>query len=52
MMEAPLRTCPDCGLPDATWLQDIRYPSGSVTAVLDCPHCARVVLEEQLPLAN
>lgn len=44
--------CPECGCLEAVWVKDILYPKGTVTQLLDCPTCNRIVLVERLPQAN
>ncbi|MBM3270936.1 MAG: hypothetical protein FJZ01_25160 [Candidatus Sericytochromatia bacterium] len=39
-------TCPECGHDDARIAQTIRYPRGTMTLILDCPHCVRLVLQD------
>ncbi|MGE5708431.1 MAG: hypothetical protein ACM3YO_08865 [Bacteroidota bacterium] len=40
--------CPECGCPDATLIKDIRYPKGSITQLLECPNCKKIVLQPVL----
>lgn len=47
-----MHICPECGCLEAQWIQDITYPKGTVTSLLSCPQCNRVILAEQLPTAN
>ncbi len=42
-------TCPECGRDDARLTQTIRYPRGTMTLILDCPHCVRLVLQDGTP---
>ncbi|MBO9541048.1 hypothetical protein J7643_10710 [bacterium] len=44
-----MNICPECGCLEAAWIKDIRYPSGSVTSLLECPQCERMVLVQQVP---
>lgn len=44
--------CPECGSFEAQLIKDIVYPKGSVTSLLNCPQCERIVLLERLPQAN
>lgn len=48
-LEVRLNICPECGCLEAAWIKDIRYPSGSVTSLLECPQCERMVLVQQVP---